>query len=178
VATNEETANKVAPLVTIVSGVVLAIASFLKWVSVTATVPALNISKTFSASGMDASDGKYTLTAGIVAIVAGGLALAGTVKMRVLGILSIIFGAIAVIVGVIDYGDASSQADLPAAVVAAGGKVEGSASFGLYLVIIAGIGVLVGGILLLRSRTTTVSPTTAPATPPAGTDSTGTTPNG
>lgn len=170
-------------IVTVVAGAVLAIASFLTWVTVKASV--LTVSRTESAAGTSDTDGWITFVCGVVAIIVAGMFLAKMRKPLLQGVLAILAGAVGLIVGLIDYSDASNQ-DAPAGFKAAGGKIDVSVGIGLYLVIIAGIAVIVGGVLLLRSRkaqagiagagtsfggaATTVPPAmTPPATPPAET---------
>jgi hypothetical protein len=166
-ATTDE--NRTPALVTIVSGALLAIGSFLTWVTVKAEVPAANFSQNVSASGTKVDDGWITLVCGIVAIVAGVMFIQKMAKPRVAAILALIAAAIALVVGLIDFSDASSQVDVPAAVTAAGGSVDASVGIGLYVVLLGGLGALIGGIMLLRSRaaaTDTLAPPPA-TTPPA-----------
>lgn len=138
------TANRTPALVAIVSGVVLAVSSFLEWAGVD-VAPGFSV----SVKGTDGSDGWITLVSGIVAIAAGGMSWNAGAKGKLPGVLAIIAGVIGAAIGLINYADA-----------------DGYQSFGLYLVILGGIGCLVGGIMLLRSRTDTV---TAAAPPPGDT---------
>ena len=140
------TANRTPALVAIVSGVVLAVSSFLEWAGVD-VAPGFSV----SVKGTDGSDGWITLVCGIVAIAAGGMSWNAGAKGKLPGVLAIIAGVIGAAIGLINYSDA-----------------DGYQSFGLYLVILGGVGVLVGGIMLLRSRTdsTTVAPPTD--APPTG----------
>jgi hypothetical protein len=141
------TLNRTPALVAMISGAVLAISSFLEWVSVEVT-PGFKV----SASGMDGSDGWITLVSGVVGVVAGAMAYSAGPKGKLPGILAIVAGIIGLGVGLIDYADA-----------------DGYQSYGLYLVILGGLGTLVGGIMLLRSRTAPDTTTTTTDVPPGGT---------
>lgn len=159
--------NRNPALITIISGLLLAVGSFLTWVTVEASVPAANFSQKISAGGTEVDDGWITLVCGVVAIVAGVMFMQKMAKPRVASILALIAAAIALVVGLIDFSDASSQVDVPAAVTAAGGSVEASVGIGLYIVLLGGLGALIGGIMLLRaSRGATATTTTPPASAP------------
>ena len=162
--------NRTPSLIIIVSGALLAIGSFLTWVTVSASVPAANFSQKISAGGTEVDDGWITLVCGVVAIVAGVMFMQKIGKPRLAAILGLIAGAIALIVGIIDFSDASGQVDVPAAVTAAGGKIDASVGIGLYLVLLAALGVIVGGVMLLRSGSGTAGAVATPppaSTPPA-----------
>ena len=158
--------NQTPAYLAIASGAVLAIASFLSWVTVKASVPSLGINESFSASGWDGSDGKITLICGLLIAAAGVMYLMKAATPLVHGILAGLAGVAALIVGLIDYSDATDAADVPASVSAVGGKVEGSASFGLYLVILAAVVGIVAAVMLVRNRNAYGAPT-APDVPPA-----------
>lgn len=140
--------NRTPALIAIVSGVVLAISSFLEWAAVEVT-PGFEV----TVSGTDGSDGWITLVCGAVAVVAGGMAYTAGPKGKLPGVLAIIAGVIGAAVGLINYSDA-----------------QGYQSYGLYLVILGGIGALVGGVMLLRSVNATTTTTTSTGdVPPGGT---------
>lgn len=140
------TVNRTPALIAIVSGAVLAISSFLEWAAVEVT-PGFEV----TVSGTDGSDGWITLVCGAIGVAAGAMSYTAGPKGKLPGVLAIIAGVIGLAVGVINLGEA-----------------EGYQSYGLYLVIIGGIGVAVAGVMLLRSRAAT---TTAAGTdvPPGGT---------
>jgi uncharacterized protein involved in response to NO len=133
-------------LIAIVSGVVLAISSFLEWAAVEVT-PGFEV----TVSGTDGSDGWITLACGAIGVAAGAMSYTAGPKGKLPGVLAIIAGVIGLAVGVINLGEA-----------------EGYQSYGLYLVIIGGIGVAVAGVMLLRSRTETTTATTGTDVPPGG----------
>ena len=136
---------RTAALVTIVSGVVLAISSFLEWAGIEGVI---------SVKGTDGSDGWITLVCGLIGVAAGGMVYSAAPTGKLQGILAIVAGAIGAAIGLINYSDA-----------------DGFQSFGLYLVILGGVGLIVGGVLLLRSRTDTagvVGPPPGDAPPPGG----------
>lgn len=159
--------NQVPFLVATVSAVVLGVASFLNWVTAEVSVPAANFSRSVSAKGTEGSDGWITLVCAVLAIVfavvwrnGGPKALAG---------LTIAAGAAGLAVGLINYSSLDDTVDLPAQFTSIGGKIEASASIGLWLVLLGGLGVLVGGILMVRTRGSETAAVAAPppAAPPA-----------
>lgn len=165
--------NQTPALLTMGSGAVLALASFLPWAKV--SVHVFTVNQSASTTGTDGGDGWITLGCGVVAIVAGAMLYSNMARRTLQAVLALAAGIIATVVGLIDFSDARSAAsDIPASIKGFGGSVDASASFGLYLVIIAGIGAIVGGVMMLRGRNAGApgeppAPTTPPPspTPPA-----------
>lgn len=157
--------SRTPALIALISGAALILGSILAWV----TVEVLTFSET--ASGLDVDDGWITLVCGLVALVMGGMAFAGKTKPKMQGILTLIAGLIATGVGVIDYMDVQDAANQIPALPEGFGEASASTGIGLYLVLVAGVGTIVAGIMFLRARgasTTTDLPPAADTTTTTG----------
>lgn len=144
----------IGPILAIVGGALLAIGSFLAWV----TLSGGGLSET--ASGIDGSDGYITLVAGVVAIATGGAAMRA--GRRALAVLAIVAGLVGGGVGLYDAlsvrdqiaDEIASQQGIPADQARAAidalidsGQLDLSMGIGLYVVIAGGAIAIVGGVL-------------------------------
>jgi hypothetical protein len=159
---HEASADRGTPIgsvVTIVGGGLLAVGSFLEWVSLSGS----GFSE--STTGVDGSDGWITFAAGLLAILAGVLALRS--RRRRLGVLAILAGLAGGGVGLYDAltvrdsiaEELASQLGTTVAEARAGvdllvdsGQLDIQMGIGLYLVLAGGVLALTGGVLLLLRR--------------------------
>ena len=175
----ERAGARTAGIVAIVGGALLAVASFLPWAEVSGQGASV------TANGIDGSDGYITLGAGIFAVLVGVVMLMRGAR-RILAVLAILAGIVGGGLGLYDAVtakdsvlDAAAEELAPSFGVSQdrvrsaldqavdAGQIGVSVSFGLYLVIVGGIVVVVGGILGLRDS----APENVAATPgavPAG----------
>jgi hypothetical protein len=163
----------IGPVLAIAGGGLLAIGSFLSWATVSGAGTEV------SAKGVDGSDGYVTLAAGLVALVCGLIAMKGA--KRALAVLTIIAGLAGAGLGLYDALTAKdSVLDAAAEEVAAqvgatteevralldaaidAGELGISISFGLYIVIGGGVLAIVGGVMQMSGKGTSVG---APAIP-------------
>jgi hypothetical protein len=101
-------------------------------------------------TGWDGGDGRTILVAGTAAAVAAGALLIGRRDLWV-KIVLLISGAIAAIIAVVNMVDAGSKAhDIQVQFGIPSGDVKADIGIGLFMVVIAGIGMLAAG---LRVRT-------------------------
>lgn len=175
----EQTGTSRAPIgaiLAIAGGALLAVGSFLPWITLTQG----GVSD--SATGMDGSDGWVTLTAGLVAVAVGAIALRAS--RRALGVLAMVAGLVGAGLGVYDAltvkdsiaGEVASQAGVSVedARLAldqgiAAGLFDISTGIGLYLVIGGGVIALVGGLMSMKGAgsagTSGFAATSAPVPP-------------
>lgn len=178
--TDSVTSTRVAGILGLVGGALMALGSFLAWAEVSGG------GTSATAKGVDGSDGYITLVAGLVAVVAGVVIARGT--RRVLAVLIILAGIVGGGIGLYDaltakdnVLDAAAEELAPTFEASAqqvrtvldqaidAGQLSVSISIGLYVVIGGGVVALAGGILGLRGSGLTAAPA-APATTIGGPD--------
>ncbi len=176
----------VGPILAIVGGALLAIASFLPWATVSGGGTEV------SATGMDGSDGVVTLVAGLAALACGVIAMKA--GRRALAVITIVAGLAGAGLGLYDALTAKDTVlDAAAEEVATSsgatfeeirtfldaaidsGELGISISIGLYLVIGGGVLALVGGVMQMSGASSgepampegfaTSSAASPPATP-------------
>jgi Tryptophan-associated transmembrane protein (Trp_oprn_chp) len=170
----ERRAAPTAAIVTIVGGVLLAVASFLPWAKVSGSGASV------TAKGLDGSDGYITLAAGLIAVVAGLVLLRAT--RRVLAVVAVLVGLVGGGIALYDaltakdsVLDAAAEELAPSFGVSAdqvraaldqavdSGTLGVSIGVGLYIAIAGGLVAIAGGVLGLRE--TVAEPAAAPTAP-------------
>jgi tryptophan-associated transmembrane protein len=170
----ERRAAPTAAIVTIVGGVLLAVASFLPWAKVSGSGASV------TAKGLDGSDGYITLAAGLIAVVAGLVMLRAT--RRVLAVVAVLVGLVGGGIALYDaltakdsVLDAAAEELAPSFGVSAdqvraaldqavdSGTLGVSIGVGLYIAIAGGLVAIAGGVLGLRE--TVAEPAAAPTAP-------------
>jgi len=176
----ERRAAPTAAIVTIVGGVLLAVASFLPWAKVSGSGASV------TAKGLDGSDGYITLAAGLIAVVAGLVMLRAT--RRVLAVVAVLVGLVGGGIALYDaltakdsVLDAAAEELAPSFGVSAdqvraaldqavdSGTLGVSIGVGLYIAIAGGLVAIAGGVLGLRE--TVAEPAAAPTAPTPATPS-------
>ena len=176
----ERRAAPTAAIVTIVGGVLLAVASFLPWAKVSGSGASV------TAKGLDGSDGYITLAAGLIAVVAGLVMLRAT--RRVLAVVAVLVGLVGGGIALYDaltakdsVLDAAAEELAPSFGVSAdqvraaldqavdSGTLGVSIGVGLYIAIAGGLVAIAGGVLGLRE--TVAEPVAAPTAPTPATPS-------
>jgi len=176
----ERRAAPTAAIVTIVGGVLLAVASFLPWAKVSGSGASV------TAKGLDGSDGYITLAAGLIAVVAGLVLLRAT--RRVLAVVAVLVGLVGGGIALYDaltakdsVLDAAAEELAPSFGVSAdqvraaldqavdSGTLGVSIGVGLYIAIAGGLVAIAGGVLGLRE--TVAEPAAAPTAPTPATPS-------
>lgn len=168
----------IGPVLAIAGGVLLAIGSFLTWVTV--DVRAQGVSD--SGTGIDVDDGWITLAAGIVLVAAGALNLRS--PRRALAVLMVLVGVLGLALGVWEIVtvedralDAFAEELAPQFGISAGefralldvaveqGEVDISGGIGLYLVLAGSVVGIAGGAIQLSGGRAPVGamPGAAPA---------------
>lgn len=159
--------NQMPALIIIVSGAVLAIASFLEWASAEASVNGQFL-QSFNETGTQDLDGKITLVCAIVGIAAAVMWMRGAGKPKSMATLALIVSIVGLAIALIYFSTLDVSDDIPASFTAVGGKVETSGGIGLWLALIGALGMLVGSIMLIRSgRGDAAVAAPPPAAPPA-----------
>jgi len=139
------------------SAVLLLVGSVLPWAKAEATVVGQTVSST--TNGLD-GDGVITL---ILALVAGMVFLF-VPRAKVVGSLVLVAGAIAGLVAIIDIADVSNKADDLQQLTKQSSVTVG---IGLWIVAVAAIALIGGGVLCLVQRDgAAVAPTTGPPVSP------------
>jgi hypothetical protein len=168
--TAETRTTPIGPVLAIVGGVLLAIGSFLTWVTV--DVRAQDVSD--SGTGIDVDDGWITLVLGVVLVVAGVINLRSS--RRALAVVAIVLGVLGLALGVWEIVtveeralDAFAEELAPQFGISTGefralldvaveqGEVDISGGIGLYLVLAGSVLGVVGGALQLSSTRSTAS---------------------
>ena len=175
---------RTAAIVASVGGALAVIGSILPWASVRINFLFVNTSQ--NVNGLDTSDGKITLVAGIVALGAGlAILLARGLTegaRRGVAIVAGIAGLVALGIGIYDAIDISDKAgeigdiaDTASQAAGAQGEqvralleqgLDVSLSFGIFVVIAGGLLALVGGALALARGRTEPAGTTGYTAPP------------
>jgi hypothetical protein len=150
----------------VVGGVVAIVGALLSWVSLSAGSVGATRGGRIALNGVDLTDGKVVLVAGVVAVAAA--VVAWFVRHRevrvVLGVLGVLAGLVVVVLPIVDAVTPSRSAGAVAAQVAdqfnitvrraeailrafvARGAVSVSPQVGLYLSVLGGVVMLAGGI--------------------------------
>jgi hypothetical protein len=141
--------NRMAAYIALASAVLAVVGSFEVWVMI--SIAGLSPPGS-TQTGWDGGDGRTILVAGLAAAVAAGALLIGRRDLWI-KILLLISGAIAAIIAVVNMVDAGSKAhDIQVEFGIPSGDVKADIGIGLFMVVIAGIGMLAAG---LRVRTST-----------------------
>jgi hypothetical protein len=136
-----------AAVVALVSAVATIVAAYLTWIRTHIDGLAAPGSTT---SGLEGRDGRTVLVVGIVALVVAALVAAGRRDAWLRAVL-LVAGGVTTIIAAVDLADASAKAEriedefgVPA------DAVRSSAGVGLWVLLAAGIGLLVAGLLAPR----------------------------
>ena len=145
-----------AAVVALVGAILGILGSFLPWAKFSWNIPMLG-SGSESLNGMDTSDAKITLGVAIVALIVAIVLLAlKSSGAKALGAITAVLGVIVGAVGIIDALDIQNKAgQLKQAAMAEGvgeGAIKISSSFGLWLVVVGGIVLLIGGIMAIATK--------------------------
>jgi hypothetical protein len=147
--------NRRAGVIAVVAGVVAVAASYLSWVQI---VVAGHAGPGSLASGIDGRDGVTVLVVGALAAVVGVILLLGRGDPW-LKVALFIAGGIVTIIGIVDIVDVRNKAEgIEERFGVADGVVTARVGIGLWMVLAAGIALLVAGSLARR-------PSPGPAAP-------------
>lgn len=128
-------------ILTAVGGLLVGVGSFLPWATISSAFTGdLTVSGT-------AADGKITLVIGIAILLVAALRMLRPSTPALVQRLSILFGAVVVVVGIMDVINVSTVS------TEVGGQSIASVSvgFGLYVVIVGGLLAVVGGLVVNRA---------------------------
>ncbi len=131
--------HSLGALLAVVGGVLIAVSSFAPWAAITTDLGKILVS---GWSG----DGKITLFLGIGCVIFGALGF--KFRPRAMGITAVVLATLVLLVGIADIAYASSRMSAVSALLGATVALQ----WGIYLLVVAGIVALAGGVMLILKK--------------------------